>query len=134
MIEDTLVNYLILFIVLELYEVQWQKANTIIGMLARMYSHYAKNIFVFLLMHPTFYFAIMLMITSDYNTYAIALFLIKGIDIATKMILLKKVFIDKEVSEELTLALLAPLNRAVAYIGLFVYPPLIYMVFRGGLY
>jgi hypothetical protein len=103
-------------------------------MLARMYSHYAKNIFVFLLMHPTFYFAIMLMITSDYNTYAIALFLIKGIDIATKMILLKKVFIDKEVSEELTLALLAPLNRAVAYIGLFVYPPLIYMVFRGGLY
>ncbi len=133
MIEDTLLNYIILFIVLELYEVQWQKANTMIGMLARMYQQYSKSIFVFLLMHPTFYFAIMFMILSDYNTYAIAIFLIKGIDIAIKILLLKKVFIEKELSQELSLALLSPLHKLVPYIGLLVYPPLIYIVFRAGL-
>ena len=80
-------------------------------------------------MHPTFYFAIMFMIVSDYNEYAVMLFLIKGVDIATKIVLIQKVFIEKELSEEMTLALLTPLNKYMPYMGLLVYPPLIYMVF-----
>ena len=133
MLEDTLLNYIILYLFLELYEVQWQKANTLIGMLARMYEQYKKSVFVFLLMHPTFYFAIMFMMVSNYNEYAIALFMIKGIDVATKMVLIKKVFIDKELSEEMSLALLQPLHKLLPYIGVLVYPPLIYMVFTNTL-
>jgi len=130
MIEDTLFNYLLLYTLLEIYEVQWQKATTMMGMLARMYEHYHKSAFVFLLMHPTFYFATLFMMFTDYNGYAVALFMIKGIDIATKMVLLKKVFIDKELSEEMTVALLAPLHSFMPYMGLFIYPPLIYMAFN----
>jgi len=133
MLEDTLLNYIILYLFLEFYEVQWQKANTLIGMLARMYEQYKKSVFVFLLMHPTFYFAIMFMMVSNYNEYAIALFMIKGIDVATKMVLIKKVFIDKELSEEMSLALLQPLHKLLPYIGVLVYPPLIYMVFTNTL-
>ena len=129
MLEDTLINYLILYTLLELYEVQWQKANTMLGMLARMYEQYAKNVFVFLLMNPTFYFAIMFMMVSNYNEYAIALLVIKGVDVATKMVLIKKVFITKDLSGEMTLALLSPLHNLLPYIGLLIYPPLIYMVF-----
>ena len=129
MLEDTLLNYLILYILLELYEVQWQKANTMIGMLARMYEQYKKSAFVFLLMHPTFYFAIMFVLVSHYNEYAITLLVIKGIDVATKMVLIKKVFIDKDLSEEMTFSLLSPLHKLLPYSGLLVYPPLIYMVF-----
>ena len=133
MIEDTLFNYLLLYTFLEIYEVQWQKAATMIGMLARMYEHYRKSIFIFLLMHPTFYFAILFMMFTNYNGYAVALFVIKGVDIATKIVMIKKVFIDKELSEEMTLALLAPLHFLMPYIGILVYPPLIYMAFSGGL-
>ena len=128
MISDVLFNYIVLFIALEVYEVQWQKATTIIGMLARMYEHYQKSIFIFLVMHPTFYFAMALMVMSDYNIYAITLFSIKAVDIATKIVLIKKVFIDRDLSEELTLALLAPLNRFYPYIGVVLYPVLIYLV------
>ena len=130
MIEDTLFNYLLLYTFLEIYEVQWQKATTMIGMLARMYEHYRKSIFIFLLMHPTFYFAILFMMFTNYNGYAVALFVIKGVDIATKIVLIKKVFIDKELSEEMTLALLSPLHKLLPYIGLLIYPPLIYLTFR----
>ena len=129
MIEDTLLNYLILYIFLELYEVQWQKANTMLGMLARMYEQYDKSAFVFLLMNPTFYFAIMFVLVSNYNEYAVTLLVIKGIDVATKMILMKKVFIDKNLSKEMTLALVSPMHRLLPYIGLLVYPPLIYLTF-----
>ncbi|MEA2073617.1 MAG: hypothetical protein U9O86_08530 [Campylobacterota bacterium] len=128
MFSDVVFNYIVVFIALEVYEVQWQKATTIIGMLARMYEHYQKSIFIFLVMHPTFYFAMALMVMSDYNVYAITLFSIKAVDIATKIVLIKKVFIDRDLSEELTLALLAPLNRFYPYIGVVLYPVLIYLV------
>jgi len=128
-VEDTLFNYILIYIVLEVYEVQWQKANTLIGMLARMYEHYQKSAFIFLLMHPTLYFVIFFMLESDYNSYVVALFSIKSIDIATKMLLLKKVFMDKELSKEISMALMVPLNRVILYLGLVIYLPLIYMAF-----
>ena len=130
MIEDTLLNYLVLYIALEIYEVQWQKSNTMIGMLTHMYEQYRKNIFVFLLMHPTFYFSIMFAMISNYNKYALVLVGIKTIDIVTKMTLIRKVFIEKDLSLEMTLTLLSPLNKFMPYVGLFVYTPLIYLVFN----
>jgi hypothetical protein len=128
-LEDTVLNYILLYIALEIYEVQWQKANTMIGMLARMYEKYRQNVFVFLLMHPTFSFAIMFTMITDYNQYAVILLGIKALDIIIKLILIKKVFIDKNLSQEMTLALLSPLNKFMPYIGILVYPPLIYLAF-----
>ena len=128
--EDTLINYIVLYILFEIYEVQWQKANTIIGMLARMYAEYKKSAFIFLMMHPTLYFAIMFAMLCDYNEYSLILLGVKSIDIITKMVLIKRVFIDKELSEELSLALLQPLNKLFPYMGLLLYPPLIYMAFE----
>ena len=94
MINDMILNYIILFILLEVYELQWQKATTMIGMLARMYEHYKKSIFLFLIMHPTFYFSIFFMLVTEYNFYAVLLFSIKILDIGMKIMLIKQVFID----------------------------------------
>lgn len=132
MIEDTLLNYIVLYTLLELYEVQWQKSDTILGMLKRMYGEYDKSAFLFLLMHPTLYFGIMFVMVSGYNEYAILLLGVKSIDIVTKMLLLKKIFIEKQVDEELQLILVTPLHKLFPYIGLLLYPPLIYMAFSVG--
>ncbi|WP_321777806.1 hypothetical protein [Sulfurimonas sp.] len=127
MINEVVLNYILLFIFLEIYELQWQKAQTVMGMLARMYQYYYKSIFLFLIMHPTFYFAIGFMVLNDYNIYAVTLLLIKTFDMVTKMLLIKQVFIEENLSDELTLALLAPLNKFVLYMGLVIYLPLIYL-------
>jgi len=127
MIDDTLLSYIFIFVLLEIYEAQWQKATTLIGMLARMFESYKKSIFIFLVKHPTFYFAIWFMMLSDYNIYAVSLFAIKTLDIATKIVLMKRVFIDKDISPELSLTLLTPLNKYLPYIGLIAYPPLIFL-------
>lgn len=126
MIDNIILNYIILFLVLELYEVQWQKASTMMGMLARMYQHYHRSIFLFLIMHPTFYLFMALMILTDYNIYALILLGVKAVDIVMKIVLIKQIFIDKKSTTELTLALLAPINKFLPYIGLIAYPPLIY--------
>jgi hypothetical protein len=130
MIDELILNYVFLFVLLELYEVYWQKAQSVMGMLARMYRYYSKNIFLFLIMHPTFYFSIGFLMLSEYNVYAMILLFIKTIDIVIKILLIQQVFIKKELSEDLTLALLSPINNFLPYIGLFIYPPLIILAIQ----
>ena len=124
---ESLYTLLLVSILLELFEVQWQKADTLMGMLLRMYQRYQKNMLLFLVMHPTFYFAIWLMMVTDASYGAIALLFVKTIDIATKIMLIQQVFEKKELSQEISMMLLAPLKPIMPYLGVFVYPPMVYM-------
>jgi len=126
---ESLYTWLVVYILLELYEVQWQKADTLMGMLLRMYQYYQKNLLLFLVMHPTFYFAIWLMMITDASYGAIALLFIKVIDIATKILLIQQVFEKKEISEELSIMMHVPLHPLMPYIGVLIYPPMVYMAF-----
>lgn len=130
MIIENFLLYTVLYILLELYEVQWQKAETIMGMLARMYGQYSKSVFLFLIMHPTFYFAIWFVLETNYNGYAVVLLLFKSADILTKMLLIKKVFIDKDLDKEMQLSLFTPIGPYLPYAGLLLYPFFIYMAMR----
>ena len=122
---ELILNYVLLYILLEFFEVSWQKAPSIMGMLIRMYKYYKKSIFLFLVLHPTFYFAIWFAMLSDYSIASMLLLFIKTADIATKILLIQQVFIKKELSQELSLILLAPINSFLPYIGLLFYPVLI---------
>ena len=125
MIDDLILNYVLLFVFLELYEITWQKAPSIMGMVIRMYRYYSKSIFLFLLMQPTFYFSIGFVMLSDYNVYAMIMLFLKTVDVATKILLIEQVFTKRELSQDLSLILLAPINSFLPYMGLLIYPPLI---------
>lgn len=125
MIDDLILNYVLLFVFLELYEITWQRAPSIMGMVIRMYRYYSKSIFLFLLMQPTFYFSIGFVMLSDYNVYAMILLFLKTVDVATKILLIEQVFTKRELSQDLSLILLAPINSFLPYMGLLIYPPLI---------
>lgn len=125
MINDAILNYLLLFILLEFYEVYWQKAPTLMGMLIKMHTVYSKNIFLFLIMQPTFYFSIAFVMVTNYAPTAMILLFIKTVDIATKILLIEQVFVKKELSHEMSLILLAPINNFLPYIGIALYPILI---------
>ena len=129
MINDFILNYILLFVLLEAYEISWQKAPSIMGMLFRMHKYYSISIFIFLLKQPTFIFSIGFAMLSEYNMYAMILLFIKTADIATKILLLEKVFSKKELSQEISLILIAPINSFLPYIGLFFYPLLILLSF-----
>jgi hypothetical protein len=124
-LEEYILNYLLLYIILEIFEVSWQKAPSLMGMLLRMYKYYSKSIWLFLIMHPTFYFAIGFAMLSEYNGFALLLLFIKTLDVATKILLIQQVFIKRELSQELSLVLLAPINNFLPYLGVFLYPLLI---------
>ena len=124
-LQEYILNYVLLYILLEGYEIWWQRAGTLLGILARMYEQYKKNIWIFLLMQPTFYFGVVFMMLCDYNIYSVVLVSLKASDVVTKILLLQKVFIEKEVSTELSQLLVAPINQIFIYLGLVIYPILI---------
>ena len=117
---------ILIYIVLELFEVQWQKADTMMGVLGNLYRYYQRNIFLFFLMHPTFYIGIGVAMVTDLAFSALALIFIKTIDIATKIILIQQVFEKQEMTAELSAMLLAPLHPYMLYLSVFVYTPLVY--------
>ena len=125
MISELILNYIVLFVLLEVYEISWQKAPSIMGMLIRMNKYYSKNIFLFLVMHPTFYFAVGFVMLTNYSPSAMILLFIKTVDIATKILLIQQVFQRRGLTHELSLILLAPINSFLPYIGLIIYPILI---------
>lgn len=125
MINELILNYVVLFVLLELYEITWQKAPSIMGMLIRMNRYYSKNILLFLIMHPTFYFTVWFVMITNSATSAMILLFIKTVDIATKILLIQQVFQKRELTQELSLILLAPINSFLPYIGLALYPILI---------
>lgn len=122
---ETLISLIFVYVLLELFEIQWQKADSMMGMLLRMHRRYRQNVLIFLMLHPTYYFAIWLAMVTELSFGSILLLLIKTFDIATKIILLQKVFDKRELSQELTLMLLAPLHPIMPYLGLFIYVPFV---------
>jgi predicted small integral membrane protein len=123
----TVDTIIVLYIFMELFEVQWQKAPTLMGMMVRMHQRYRQHIIFFLLLHPTYYFAVWLVFVSDGAWAAIVLLVIKSIDIATKIMLMQQLFEKREISVQMQQVLVAPLHPFLPYIGLLVYPPLVYL-------
>jgi hypothetical protein len=80
-------------------------------------------------MHPTFYFVIGFTIISGYSSAALIMGSIKLADIATKIYLLHQVHVKRELTQNLALILLAPINSFLPYLGLIIYPVLIYLSF-----
>ncbi len=134
MINESILNYVVLFVLLEAYEVYWQKAPTIMGMLIRMHKYYSRSIFLFFVMQPTFYFSIGFAMLTDYHWASIVILLIKTTDIATKILLLEQVFTRKQLSHELSLILLAPINSFLPYLGILTYPIFIILSLDGSLF
>ena len=118
---------ILLYIALELFEVQWQKADTLMGVLGNLYRYYNKNLILFFIMHPTFYVGIAIAMISDLAFSAIALLFIKTMDIATKIILIQQVFEKEELNAEISSMLLAPLHPTMLYFSVAVYTPLVYL-------
>lgn len=122
---ETLAAVMIIYILLELFEVSWQNAPTMLDILVRIHRKYDKSIFYFLLLHPTYYFAIWLILETGMSIPAVLLLFIKTVDIATKIVMVQQVFEKKEVTPSLFGMLTAPLEKWMPFIGLAVYPPLV---------
>jgi hypothetical protein len=124
--ENTLTFTLIL-VVAELFEAYIQRASTLFGVLEKLYGYYQKSIFLFFLVQPGFYFILFtILVTGVLNVSMIFLLAIKVFDIFYKIELIKKVFIQREVSSEIAQMLEWKMPSYFFLMGVWMYPPLLF--------
>jgi len=117
-----------IMIVLELMEASLQKSNTLGEMIEKLYVYYNKSIFLFFMVHPTFYFTLFVSLYLNIvNFYIIAILLIKTFDIFFKVELIKQRYIQKDIDKELEGMLNLKMSPWMFFLGVFMYVPLIFM-------
>lgn len=124
--ENALILTLILLLA-ELFEATIQRASTLFGVLEKLYVYYHKSIFLFFLIQPGFYVILFIVLLTDVlNMSMIFLLAIKVFDMFYKIELIKKVFIQREVSAEIAQMLEWKMPSYFFLMGAGMYPPLLF--------
>ncbi|AXX93256.1 hypothetical protein CPU12_12375 [Malaciobacter molluscorum LMG 25693] len=80
-----------IFVAVELFETNWQKSQTIYGLLSNNLIIYNKNIFLYFLFNASFIYSIFLTIyLNNYNLLMLSIVGIKFFDISFKLSILNK--------------------------------------------
>jgi len=117
----------LILVFLELFEVMIQRADTLYGVIERLYVWYRKSIFLFFLAHPGFYFVLFVVIATDIlNAYMIILITMKVFDLFYKIELIKTLFIKQNIPSDLAAILKWKIPSWFFLTGVVLYPPLLY--------
>lgn len=120
-----LLTLLLLFA--ELFEAYIQRSETLLGVMEKLYAYYKKSIFLFFLIQPGFYLVLFtVVLTGVLNFSMIFILALKVFDIFYKIELIKKVYIERQVSQELVQMLHWKIPSVFFLMGAALYPPLLF--------
>ena len=124
---NTAILFILILIILELFESWWQRSDTMVGVLAKGYHYYQKSIFLFLLMHPSFYFIVFVILTTHIlNGWMVTILLLKSVDILFKITMMQNIFVKDQADEVLGSFLEEPLSPWIFLTGVSLYPFLLF--------
>ncbi|MDD2399702.1 MAG: hypothetical protein PHR75_03750 [Sulfurovum sp.] len=124
---ENVVVWTFILVGLELFEALLQRAETLFGVLQKLYRYYEKSIFLFFLVHPGFYFVLFAALYYNVlNVTMICIIVFKVFDIFYKIELIKQIFIQKKISDEMAAMLRWEMPSWFFLIGACVYPLLLF--------
>jgi len=115
------ITLLLIFFFLEFFESSWQKSNTLFGLINNNYNIYKRNIFLYFILHTTFFYTIFLSFYfNNFGFWMSSIFIIKFADIAFKLSIMKKL------SRNIPLENIVPMNIHMTplfrYFNVLIYP------------
>jgi hypothetical protein len=124
---ENILTFVAILVVLELFEAYMQKADTLYGVIEKLYVWYQKSIFAFFLIHPSFYFVLfVVVVTNVLNLYMILILTFKIFDLFYKIELIKSIFIRENVPADLSAMLEWKIPSWFFLMGVGLYPPLLF--------
>lgn len=125
---EILLQIIFALILLELLEIYLHKAETLAGLIDKLFISYKESIFLFFLLHPTLYFTLGVLLYFDaFNFYGIVILLLKVFDIFFKIELIKQRHYSKSMDNELAKMMDMKLTFSMKFLALLVHVPLLYM-------
>lgn len=114
------ISLFILFIAIEIFESNWQKSDTLYGVIANNFAVYQKSIILFFLLNLSFIYAIFLVIYLQNNSFLmLSIVGIKFLDIAFRLNLMTKISQNYPIEEILPNI---KMNFIFRYINVIIYP------------
>ena len=119
---------ILLSMLVELFEVYWQRSDTLLQSLAKGYSLHKKSIFLLLIMHPSYLYTLFVCVVFEiYNWAIVLILLLKSLDMVVKISLIEKIFVKKNIGIDMQTMLEGHTPLRVYLIALFTYPYLMYV-------
>jgi len=95
----TILILVIFFISLEIFESTWQQSNSFYGVIKNNYNIYEKNIFLYFLFNPTFFFSVYLsMKFNNFGFLMSSIIVLKFLDISFRLFLMNKIQKDEDIT------------------------------------
>jgi hypothetical protein len=124
---NTLMLFILILAILELFEAWWQRSDTLMGLLGKDYYYYQKSIFLFFLMHPSFYFVLFVVLSTQIlNGWMVTILLLKSVDIFFKITMMQNLFVKKQIDTTMESFLEEPLSPWIFLTGVSLYPFLLF--------
>jgi len=116
-----LFSLLLLFMAVELFESNWQKHDNLYGLIYNNYQIYTKNIFLYFILHASFFYAIAVSVyLNNFNFWMSSIIIIKFLDMAFKINMMQKLSSGLEIHEVM------PINIKITiffrYFNVLLYP------------
>jgi len=125
---NILSQIVLLMLLIELIETNLHRAETLELMITRLYGYYQKSIFIFFLVHPSFYFVIFVSIyLNTLDFYMIFILLLKSLDIFFKIEMMRQRFVFKKMDVELEEMLKLKISPFITILSSLIYVPLLAM-------
>lgn len=118
---NTLLILFFVFVILELLETSWQKAQDLYGVIYNNYMLYQRSFFTFLLLNPTFFYALFVTIYLDIDSLVLYMIvLVKFIDLFFKISMMKKLSDGQKLEDIMPVN--ARLGFVFRYMNVILYP------------
>lgn len=125
-----LISLLLIFIAVEFFESNWQKSDSMYGLIANNYKIYQKNIFLYFTLHLSFFYTIFVSLyLNNFSFWMSSILIIKFLDIAFKLNMMKK--FSNGFSIEEVMPINVKMTIIFRYMNVLIYP--ISFIFAVGL-
>jgi len=125
---ETALSLTIILAMLELFEAMIQRSDTLGGVVARLYGWYRKSIFLFFLIHPTFYFILFVVTATDVLNFSMVVIIaMKVFDLFYKLELIKAIYLKQSIPSDMAAMLQWRIPSWFFLTGVMLYPPLLYV-------
>ena len=116
-----ILSLFLIFVALEFFESSWQKSDTLYGLIKNNFSIFQKNIFLYFLLHITFFYTIYLSFSlSNFTFWMNSILIIKFLDISFKLTLMQKLARGKEIAEIIPMDV--KMTIVFRYMNVLIYP------------
>lgn len=116
-----LITLFLIFLVVEFLESTWQKSDSLYGLITNNYYIFKSNIFLYFLLHLSFFYTIFLSYyLNNFGFWMSSILVIKFLDISFKLSMLKKLSSGLSIEEVMPMDI--KMTLLFRYMNVLIYP------------